>query len=44
VASSQALPRLGLEGSFAAGWSAALLASDAAGKKREYREVLASNA
>ena len=44
VASAQVLPRLGLEGSFAAGWSAALLASDAAGKKREYREVLASNA
>jgi phytoene dehydrogenase-like protein len=43
VASSQVLPRLGLEGSFAAGWSAALLASDAAGKKREYREVLASS-
>lgn len=42
VASSQVLPRLGLEGSFAAGWSAARLASDAAGKKREYREVLAS--
>lgn len=40
VASSQVLPRLGLEGSFAAGWSAARLASDAAGKKREYREVL----
>lgn len=43
VASSQVLPRLGLEGSFAAGWSAARLASDAAGKKREYREVLASS-
>jgi hypothetical protein len=42
VASSQVLPRLGLEGSFSAGWSAARLASDAAGKKREYREVLAS--
>lgn len=43
VASSQVLPRLGLEGSFAAGWSAARLASDAAGKKREYREMLASS-
>jgi hypothetical protein len=43
VASAQVLPRLGLEGSFAAGWSAALLASDAAGKKREYREVLAGS-
>jgi hypothetical protein len=43
MASAQVLPRLGLEGSFAAGWSAALLASDAAGKKREYREVLASS-
>jgi hypothetical protein len=44
VASAQVLPQLGLEGSFAAGWSAALLASDAAGKKREYREVLAGSA
>jgi FAD binding domain len=43
VASAQVLPRLGIEGSFAAGWSAALLACDAAGKKREYREVLASS-
>lgn len=42
IASSQVLPQLGLEGSFAAGWSAAKLACDGTGKKREYREVLAS--
>lgn len=42
VASSQVLPGLGLEGGFAAGWSAARLASESTGKKREYREVLAS--
>lgn len=42
VASSQVLPGLGLEGGFAAGWSAAQLATDSTGKKREYREVLAS--
>ncbi|ACY16261.1 NAD(P)-binding protein [Haliangium ochraceum] len=42
VASSQVLPRLGLEGDLAAAWSAAKQASEALGKKREYREVLAN--
>lgn len=42
IASSQVLPQLGVEGQFAAGWSAARLACDASGKKRDYREVLAT--
>ncbi len=42
VASSQVLPQLGIEGDFIAGWSAAHMASESMGKKREYREVLAS--
>jgi phytoene dehydrogenase-like protein len=36
MASSQVLPGLGLEGSFAAGWSAATLACAASGKKKDY--------
>jgi hypothetical protein len=35
VASSQVLPGLGLEGDFATGWSAAKIATAAAGKKRD---------
>jgi hypothetical protein len=35
-ASAQNLPGLGLEGAFAAGWSAARIASGAAGKKKDY--------
>jgi hypothetical protein len=44
IASSQILPQLGLEGSFAAGWYAARMACDDAGKKRDYLkdEVIAS--
>lgn len=36
MASDQMLPRLGVEGSFIAGWCAARIACDAAGKKRDY--------
>jgi hypothetical protein len=44
TASSQNLPGLGLEGDFAAGWCAARLVSQAAGKKKDYLkdEVLLS--
>jgi hypothetical protein len=30
------MPQLGLEGAFVAGWSAAKIVCDAAGKKRDY--------
>ena len=36
IASEQVLPQLGVEGAFATGWSAAKLACDDAGKKRDY--------
>lgn len=36
IASSQILPGLGLEGDMAAGWCAAKLVCDAAGKKKDY--------
>ncbi|MEM9493246.1 MAG: hypothetical protein AAGC55_29115, partial [Myxococcota bacterium] len=44
MASSQVLPQLGIEGDFVAGWSAAKLACDALGKKRDYLkdEVIAN--
>ncbi len=36
VASSQILPGLGLEGEMAAGWCAAKMVCEAAGKKKDY--------
>ncbi len=40
IASTQVLPQLGLEGDCIAAWSAARIACDSGGKKREYKEVL----